>query len=199
MDLYAEEGELSEDQDLNVTESDQAPTEEQIYRETIRGIRSYMGWLNIPDMDSATTGSDGNPFSGLKVSVPGKIFVQIPTEDWLCKKLGKLNITLVEGYPSQSSEAGGLMMDQFLKPAKSQSKWYGLFSDYKVDPAAVSTWSTDSSKLNNCYSRIARLSGLTSTPCIATYFTGISVKMGEVGKGSHCDLQSSCKFQQVHF
>ena len=31
MDLYAEEGELSEDQDLNVTEPNQALTEEQMY------------------------------------------------------------------------------------------------------------------------------------------------------------------------
>ena len=160
----------------------------------MRGVRSYMGWSNIPDMDSATTGSDNNPFSGPKVSVPGKISVKVPTEDWLCKKLSKLNVTLVEGYPSRSYEAGGLMMDQFLRPAKPQSKWYRLFSDHKVDPAAVSTWSTDSSKLNSCYSRIARQSGRTSTPgppCILTYFTGISAKMGEVSKGSHCDLQSS--------
>ena len=124
MNLYAEEGELSEDQDLNVIEPDQA-------------IR--------------------------KVSAPGKVSVQIPTEDWLCRKLSKLNLTLVEGYPSRSSEAGGLMMDQFLRPSKSQSKWYGLFYDHKADPSAVSTWYTDACKLNSSYSRIARQSGLTST------------------------------------
>ena len=96
--------------------------EEQMYRETMRGIRLFMGWSNIPDMDSATTGSDDNPFSGPKVSVPGKISVQMPTEDWLCKKLSKLNATLVEGYLSPSSEASDLMVGQFLRPAKSQSK-----------------------------------------------------------------------------
>ena len=130
----------------------------------MRGIRSYMGWSNIPDMDSATTGSDDNPFSGPKATVTGKVSVQMPTEDWLCKKIGKLNLTLVEGYPSRSSEAGGLMMDQFMRPAKSQSRWYGLFSDHKDDLAAVSNWNTESSKLNSFYSRIARQSGLTSTP-----------------------------------
>ena len=87
----------------------------------------------------------------------------MPTEEWLCKKLSKLNITLVEGYPSRSSEAGGLMMDQFLRPAKSQSRWYGLSSDHKADPSAVSTWYTDTCKLNSSYCRIARQSGLTST------------------------------------
>ena len=63
VDLYAEEGKLSDGQDLNVTEPDQALSEEQTYRETMSGIRSYMGWSNIPDIDSATTGSDDNPFS----------------------------------------------------------------------------------------------------------------------------------------
>ena len=42
-----------------------------------------MGWSNIPDLDSATTGSDDNPFSGPKASVPGKVSLQMPTEDWL--------------------------------------------------------------------------------------------------------------------
>ena len=158
VDLYAEEGELSEDLDLNATEPDQALTEEQTYRETMRGIRSYIGWSNIPDMDSATTGSDDNP-SGPKVTVPGKISVQMPREDWLCKKLNKLNITLVEGYPSRSSEASG----QFLRPAKSQSKWYGLYSNHKADPSAVSICNTNACKLNSCYSRVSRQSGLTST------------------------------------
>ena len=143
VDLYAEEGELSEDQDCTTTEPDQAISEEQTYRETMSGIRSYMGWSNIPEMDSTTTGSDDNPFSGPKLSTTGKVSVQMPTEEWLCKKLSKLNVTLVEGYPSRSSEAGGLMMDRFLRPAKSQSKWYGLSSDHKADPAAVSTWCTD--------------------------------------------------------
>ena len=131
VDLYAEEGELSEDQDCTTTEPDQAISEEQTYRETMSGIRSYMGWSNIQEMDSTTTGSDDNPFSGPKPSTTGKVSVQMPTEEWLCKKLSKLNVTLVEGYPSRSSEAGGLMMDQFLRPAKSQSKWYGLSSDHK--------------------------------------------------------------------
>ena len=90
--------------------------------------------------------------------------VKMPTEEWLCRKLGKLNLTLVEGYPSSGSEAGGLAKDVFLRPAKSQSKWYRLFFYHKVDPSAVSSWSTDASKLNSSYSRIARHSGLSSTP-----------------------------------
>ena len=55
------------------------------------------------------------------------------------------------------------MMDQFLRSAKSQCKWYGLYSDHKADPSAVSSWNTDACKLNSCYSRVPRQSGLTST------------------------------------
>ena len=76
------------------------PSKEQTYRETRKGIRSFLGWSDIPDLDSANTASDNNPFSGPKAATPGKVSVQIPTEDWLCKKIAKLNLTLVEGYSS---------------------------------------------------------------------------------------------------
>ena len=46
-----------------------------------------------------------------------------------------------ERYP-RSLEASGLMKDQFLRPAKSQPKWYGLYSDHKVDPSVVSAWNS---------------------------------------------------------
>ena len=58
-------------------------------------------------MDTNTSNSDDNPFAGPKVQTPGKVSVQMPTDDWLCRKLSKLNITLVEGYPFHSLEAGG--------------------------------------------------------------------------------------------
>ena len=105
VDLCTEEGELSDDPELT-TEPELIPSEEQMYRETMKGIREYMGWSDIPELDSANTGSDDNPFSRPKAVTPGKVSVQMPTEDWLCKKIGKLNLTLVEGYPSCSSEAG---------------------------------------------------------------------------------------------
>ena len=81
--------------------------------------------------------------------------------------------------PYFGSEAGGLAKDVFLRPAKSQSKWYGLFSDHKVDPSAVSSWSTDTSKLNSNYSQIARHSGLSSTPP-ASRISRKYAKMGEI-------------------
>ena len=101
----------------------------------MHGMRSYMGWSYIPEVDNTTATSDDNPFAGPKTVIPGKVSVKMPTEEWLCKKLGKLNLTLGEGYPS---------------------------TDPKTDPSKVSTWCTDASKLNSSYSRIARYTGLSS-------------------------------------
>ena len=163
LDLYTEEGELSEDPDQTVMDQDQPISEEQNYRETMQGIRSYMGWSHIPEVDNLTATSDDTPFAGPKTVTPGKVSIKMPTEEWLCKKLGKLNLTLTEGYPSRGSEASGLAKDVFLRPPRSQSKWYGLHTDSQPDPTKVTSWSTDASKLNSSYSRIARYTGLSST------------------------------------
>ena len=165
LDLYAEEeGELSEDPDQSVTDQDHPVSEEQNYRDTMQGIRSFMAWSNIPEMDNPTSTSDDNPFAGPKTAPPGKVSVKMPTEDWLCRKLAKLNLTLVEGYPTRGSEPGGLAKDVFLRPAKSQSRWYGLHTEPTTNPSQLSHWSTDASKLNSSYGRIAKYTGLSSTP-----------------------------------
>ena len=167
VDIFVEEGELSDqDPDATVVDPDQTLSEDQNYRETMRGIRSYMGWTDIPDIDTTTSTSDDNPFAGPRTQPTGKVSVKMPTDEWLGKKMGKLNLTLVEGYPSRSSGAGGLLKDQFVRPARSQQKWYGLASDpLKVSSGkSVSSWNTDSSKVNSTYSRIARAAGIASTP-----------------------------------
>ena len=163
LDLYTEKGELSEDQDHPVTDPDQPVSEEQNYR-YYAGYPTFMGWSHIPEMDSTASTSDDNPFGGPKTVTPGKVSVKMPTEDWLCRKLAKLNLTLVEGCPSRGSEAGGLAKDVFLRPARTQSKWYGLHTDPKAESSQISSWNTDASKLNSSYSRIVKYTGLSSTP-----------------------------------
>ena len=49
--IYVEEGELSDDQDTTITDPNQSLSEEQSYRETMRGIRSFMEWTHIPYID----------------------------------------------------------------------------------------------------------------------------------------------------
>ena len=73
VDIFPEEGELSEDLEANLSDHDQSLSEEQSYRETMRGIRSYMNWSHIPDIDSGATTSEDNPFSGPKTHTPGKV------------------------------------------------------------------------------------------------------------------------------
>ena len=146
----------------------QTLSEEQTYRETMSGIRSFMGCSHIPEIDTATSKAEDNPFVGPKTQSTGKVSVTMPTDEWLCSKLGRLNLTLTEGYPSRSSEAGGLLKDQFMRPPKSQAKWYQFVPNQpKTDQDSsktVHTWSTDASKINSTYSRIAKAAGIASTP-----------------------------------
>ena len=160
VELFVEEGDLSDDQEF---EQELPTSEEQTYRETMRGIRSFMGWSHIPDMDSSNP-SDDNPFAGPKAPAPSKISVQMPTEDWLCRKLSKLSLNMTEGYPSRTTEPGSVPMDHFLRPPKPQTKWYGLYSDQQLDPATVTSWHTGPAKLNNSFARIARKAALAATP-----------------------------------
>ena len=158
-----EEGELSDvEQDVSLTEADHLLSEEQNYRETMSGVRSFMGWTHIPEVDSALSSSEDNPFAAPKQQPAGKTSVNLPTDDWLCRKMDRLNLTLVQGYPSRSSEAGGLQRDQFVKHGKSQGKWYGLHPSQDKPAGTVSYWHSESAKLNSTYSRVARSSGLTS-------------------------------------
>ena len=58
--------------DLTRNESaDQELSEESTYRETIRGVRSFMGWHQIPEFDSVSS-ADNNPFAGSRA----------PSERW---------------------------------------------------------------------------------------------------------------------
>ena len=123
-----------------------------------------MGWNHIPDVDSSATTSDDNLFAGPKLHTPGKVSVNLPTDEWLCKKMAKLNLTLVQGYPSRTSVAGGLLRDKFVRSPKSQGKWYGFHAEPKKDSDHISSLHTGSSRLNSTYLRIARQAGIASSP-----------------------------------
>ena len=73
-----------------------------------------MGWHQIPEFDSVSS-ADNNPFAGSRAPPTGKVSVKLPVDDWLCRKMEKLNITVAEGYPSKSTEPAGLLRDQFVK------------------------------------------------------------------------------------
>ena len=167
----AEEGELSdpEDQpDVNAGDSDGVLSEEQNYRKTVRGVRAFMGWTHIPDLEYSPASRTDNPWVGHRAQPVGKVSVVLPPEDWLCRKLENLNLVLIEGYPSKSSEPGGLHEDQFLRPPKSQDRWYGIHPAEPKDPSrpgkSVNTWPNDAAKLNSAFPRICKPAVANSHP-----------------------------------
>ena len=103
-------------------ETDRTFSEDQNYRETVRGVRAFMGWTHIPDLEYSPTSRADNACRLYRPSFPTrKVSILLPPEDWLFKKLKNLNLVLIEAYPSKSNETGGLHMDQFFRPPKSQS------------------------------------------------------------------------------
>ena len=64
-------------------EVDQELTAEQTYRETLRGVRSFMAWNDIPEFDSSSSSQDDNPVTGSKSFHTGKVSVKVPVDEWL--------------------------------------------------------------------------------------------------------------------
>ena len=159
----AEEGEVS-DQEENpddfIQDSDKVLSEDQNYRETVWGVRAFMGWTHIPDLEYSPSSRSDNPWVGHRAQPVGKVLVALPPEDWLCRKLESLNLVLLEGYPSKSTEPGSLHVDQFLRPPKSQSRWYSIHPAEPKDPTrpgkSVNTWHNDAAKLNSAFPRICK-------------------------------------------
>ena len=91
------------------------PTEEANYRETMRGVRSFMNWHRVPEFETVSSAADDNPFAGTRVQPTSKVSVKLPVDDWLCRKMSSLNLTIKEGYPTRNSDNTGLLRDQFIK------------------------------------------------------------------------------------
>ena len=69
---HYEEGEVSDpEQDTSVTDPAQASTG-QNFRETMCGVRYYMGWTHIPDMNIHTSSAEDKPFAVPKQQPVGK-------------------------------------------------------------------------------------------------------------------------------
>ena len=103
VDIFVEEGELSNhDPDATVTDPDQTLSEEQNYRETMRGIRSYIGWSHIPDLDNTGSAAEDNPFAGPKSQPTAKVSVYMPADDWLCNNMKKLTLHPTHQLPDRS-------------------------------------------------------------------------------------------------
>ena len=154
-----EEGELSSD---GLEKQEQ--TEDLTFRETVRSIRSFMGWDYIPvfESDLAEPDKSNNPWRGKHPRKPARISVAMPPDDWLCQKLEKLNTTVAEGYPSRAQDAAGLKKDQFVKIPKSQSRWYQMYTVRQEGPHRpgknLFSWTGSEAKVNSQFPRIIKAS-----------------------------------------
>ena len=153
-----DEGELSD------TGEKQEVTEDMNYRETVRSVRSFMGWNHIPvfEADFSEPDKSNNPWKGKVPRRPSRVSVAMPPDDWLCQKLERLNTTVAEGYPSRSQDSSGLKKDQFLKMPKSQARWYQMHTlkpDTTPRPGkSVFSWRNTEAKVNSQFPRITKAS-----------------------------------------
>ena len=169
-----DEGELSD------TGEKQEVTEDMNYRETVRSVRSFMGWNHIPvfEADFSEPDKSNNPWKGKVPRRPACVSVAMPPDDWLCQKLERLNTTVAEGYPSRSQDSSGLKKDQFIKMPKSQARWYQMHT-LKPDTAprpgkSVFSWRNTEAKVNSQFPRITKApsyppSGSVSRPISQEY------------------------------
>ena len=104
-------------------ELDQELSEVANYRGTMRGVRSFMGLHQIPDFDSSSSSLDDNPFAGSQTQPTGKVSIKLQADDWLCRKLEKLNVTIAEGYLSWNAETAGLLRDQIVKTPRTSRRY----------------------------------------------------------------------------
>ena len=163
--------ELLGSDDGHLSDSTEIPeqTEEMSYRETVRSVRSYMGWHHIPTFETNYSEPDksNNPWKGKNPRKPTRVSVAMPLDDWLCQKLERLNLTAVEGYPSRSQDSAGRKRDQFIKVPKSLSKWYTMHLLKPDGPhrpgRTVFNWRNTEAKVNSQFPRITKASAYPST------------------------------------
>ena len=153
----------SAERDVSRDDPDSEPTEEANYMETMRGVRSFMNWHKVPEFETVSSTADDNPFAGARAKPTGKVSVKLPVDDWLCRKMSSLNLTLTEGYPTRNTDNTGLLRDQFIKTPRS-SRWYGMHAEKDSENSTVRTWSPDPAKLNHSFSRVARRNLPTAPP-----------------------------------
>ena len=86
---HFEEGEVSDQEDVTDQPDQESPdldktlSKDQNYRETVRGVRAFMGWSHIPDLEYTPSSRSDNPWIGHRAQPVGKVSIDLPPEDWL--------------------------------------------------------------------------------------------------------------------
>ena len=70
---------------------------ENSHTEKLTGGSVPLWFVPYLKFESSSSSTDDNPRGGHMAESTGKISVNLPSEDWLCRKLVKLTLTVVEG------------------------------------------------------------------------------------------------------
>ena len=117
---------------------------------------AHPGLHQISDLANSFFSMDDNPFACSQTQPTRKVSIKLPADDWLCRKLAKLNLRIAEVYPSRNAETAGL-----LTPRTSQ--WYHMYTDKNhASTSKVLYWSSNPAKFNT-FTRVTRYS-LPSAP-----------------------------------
>ena len=95
-----------------------------------------MGWYQVLEFNSLVSSQGDNLYAGPRTQPPVSISVKLPSDDWLCQEMEKLNLILTEGYATRSfntSGPSGLSRYQFNKVPYTQ-KWYDVYWEKRDFP-----------------------------------------------------------------
>ena len=81
-------------------------SEDQSYRETVHGIRSYMKWSFILDHEYVCPSRQDNPWMGKRSQPSGKVSVAMPAADWFSFNIEQMNLHMIQDHMprAQSNE-----------------------------------------------------------------------------------------------
>ena len=94
-----------------------------------------MNWSFISDHEYVCPSHQDNPWTGKCFQPIDKVSVAMLTDDWFCMKFEQLNLHLIEGHTCGSGDRNWLPTDPFVKPPKSQARWYARHNG--PDPAVI--------------------------------------------------------------
>ena len=63
-----------------------------------------MNWHKILEFETVSSAADDNLFAGARVQRTDKVSVKLPVDEWLCRKMSNLNLTITEGYPTRNTD-----------------------------------------------------------------------------------------------
>ena len=102
----------------------------------------------------SVSSADDNPFAGSRVKPTGKVSVKLPVNDWLYRKMEKLNLTINEALPETQKllDSSGTSLSSYPGCLDGTT----IMLTRKTDRSTVCSWSPEPAKLNIAFSRVAR-------------------------------------------